>query len=307
MESNYNEEVKLRKEAETALDRKKEEVEMMELLLESYKEEQGKLQLKAQALEQKYEAELQLRKEIETVLAIELVRMENLKLQVETLENEHDDMRLKAEEFESMYNCELVLRKDSEIALDKERKELEEMKQQLETCLAEQENLTSQVRSWQEKCEQESSLRKETEDTLSREKQELTIVNGLLESYSLVANAMQQERDNALKKVQEIEEERQPPSSFFCPITQDHYSTKKITCVTLNLIDCYNMVVMCFILLQEVMKDPHFAADGFTYEAEAIKKWFNTGHKTSPMTNLNLSHLTLSPNRALRSAIQELV
>lgn len=55
------------------------------------------------------------------------------------------------------------------------------------------------------------------------------------------------------------------------------------------------------------MKDPHFAADGFTYEAEAIKKWLSTGHQTSPMTNLKLSNLTLVPNRALRSAIEDLV
>ncbi|XP_052158551.1 U-box domain-containing protein 70-like [Oryza glaberrima] len=36
---------------------------------------------------------------------------------------------------------------------------------------------------------------------------------------------------------------------------------------------------------QEVMSDPHFAADGHTYEAEHIRKWLNDGHDTSPMTN----------------------
>ncbi|KAL1221476.1 putative U-box domain-containing protein 58 [Cardamine amara subsp. amara] len=275
LESSYSEEVRLRKEVQDALAKTKEEVEMMERLLKSYKEEQGKLQLQAQALEQKYDTELQLRKETETILAIELVRIENLKRQVETLENERDDMRLKAEEFESKYNCELVLRKDSEIALDKERKEVEEMNQRLETCLGEQESLTSQVRAWQDMYEQESRLRKETEDTLSREKKELELVKGLHELYRLQADAMREERDNALKKVQEIEEKREPPASFLCPITQ------------------------------EVMKDPHITADGFTYEAEAIKKWFNTGHKTSPWTNLNLSHLTLVRNHALRSAIED--
>ncbi|KAL0400736.1 UNVERIFIED_CONTAM: U-box domain-containing protein 32 [Sesamum latifolium] len=34
-------------------------------------------------------------------------------------------------------------------------------------------------------------------------------------------------------------------------------------------------------IYQEVMKDPHIAGDGFTYEAEAIRGWFNSGHKTS--------------------------
>ncbi|XP_078169825.1 U-box domain-containing protein 70-like isoform X2 [Carex rostrata] len=58
-------------------------------------------------------------------------------------------------------------------------------------------------------------------------------------------------------------------------------------------------------IFQEVMKDPNIAADGYTYEAEAIKGWLDGGHETSPMTNLPLDHLELTPNRALRSAIQE--
>ncbi|CAI8613163.1 unnamed protein product [Vicia faba] len=66
----------------------------------------------------------------------------------------------------------------------------------------------------------------------------------------------------------------QPPSYFICPI------------------------------FQEVMRDPHVAADGFTYEAEAIRGWLDSGHDTSPMTNSTLSHQSLVPNRELRSAIQ---
>lgn len=67
----------------------------------------------------------------------------------------------------------------------------------------------------------------------------------------------------------------QPPSYFICPI------------------------------FQEVMQDPHVAADGFTYEAEALRGWLDSGHDTSPMTNVKLEHCTLVPNHALRSAIQE--
>ncbi|XP_011036393.1 PREDICTED: U-box domain-containing protein 33-like isoform X1 [Populus euphratica] len=70
------------------------------------------------------------------------------------------------------------------------------------------------------------------------------------------------------------EEHLQPPSYFICPI------------------------------FQEVMRDPHVAADGFTYEAEALKGWLDSGHDTSPMTNFKLAHCDLIPNRALRSAIQ---
>ncbi|KAL0927180.1 hypothetical protein M5K25_001343 [Dendrobium thyrsiflorum] len=58
-------------------------------------------------------------------------------------------------------------------------------------------------------------------------------------------------------------------------------------------------------IFQEIMKNPHIAADGFTYDEEALRIWFNNGHNTSPMTNLKLPNSKLIPNRALRSAIQE--
>ncbi|KAL3524291.1 hypothetical protein ACH5RR_017125 [Cinchona calisaya] len=58
-------------------------------------------------------------------------------------------------------------------------------------------------------------------------------------------------------------------------------------------------------IYQEVMKDPYIAADGFTYEADAIRGWLNSGHETSPMTNLKLDHCDLLPNSALYYAIQE--
>ncbi|KAK4849012.1 hypothetical protein QYF36_019742 [Acer negundo] len=71
------------------------------------------------------------------------------------------------------------------------------------------------------------------------------------------------------------EEHCQPPSYFICPI------------------------------FQEVMQDPHVAADGYTYEGEALRGWLDSGHDTSPMTNHALAHKDLVPNLALRSAIQE--
>ncbi|XP_071715458.1 U-box domain-containing protein 33-like isoform X2 [Rutidosis leptorrhynchoides] len=58
-------------------------------------------------------------------------------------------------------------------------------------------------------------------------------------------------------------------------------------------------------IFQEIMQDPVVAADGFTYEAEALRGWLDSGHKTSPMTNLELANSNLVPNHALRSAIQE--
>ncbi|KFK28250.1 hypothetical protein AALP_AA8G491900, partial [Arabis alpina] len=63
-------------------------------------------------------------------------------------------------------------------------------------------------------------------------------------------------------------------------------------------------VFMCPIL-QEVMKNPHIAADGFSYELEAIEEWLSMGHDTSPMTNLRLDYQILTPNHTLRSLIQD--
>ncbi|KAG6649857.1 hypothetical protein CIPAW_06G002200 [Carya illinoinensis] len=58
-------------------------------------------------------------------------------------------------------------------------------------------------------------------------------------------------------------------------------------------------------IYQEVMTDPQIAADGYTYESEAIRGWFESGHNTSPMTNLKLQHCDLVPNYALQNAILE--
>jgi hypothetical protein len=52
------------------------------------------------------------------------------------------------------------------------------------------------------------------------------------------------------------------------------------------------------------MRDPVVAADGNTYEREAIEAWLRT-HDTSPMTNQQLPHKALVPNLALRSSILE--
>ncbi|KAD7479157.1 hypothetical protein E3N88_02293 [Mikania micrantha] len=58
-------------------------------------------------------------------------------------------------------------------------------------------------------------------------------------------------------------------------------------------------------ILQDIMKDPHIAADGFSYEFSAIKQWLGMGNNSSPMTNLDLEHQHLTPNHTLRSLIQD--
>ncbi|KAI3870614.1 hypothetical protein MKX03_030178 [Papaver bracteatum] len=57
-------------------------------------------------------------------------------------------------------------------------------------------------------------------------------------------------------------------------------------------------------ILQEIMEDPYIAADGFTYEYTAIRACLEK-QQVSPVTRLVLQHSTLTPNRTLRSAIQE--
>eukprot|EP00897_Mesotaenium_endlicherianum_P010170 jgi/Mesen1/9181/ME000591S08502 len=55
-------------------------------------------------------------------------------------------------------------------------------------------------------------------------------------------------------------------------------------------------------ITQEMMVNPVIAADGHTYELEAIQEWLSHSDK-SPMTNLPLAHKEIVPNHAVRSLI----
>jgi hypothetical protein len=58
-------------------------------------------------------------------------------------------------------------------------------------------------------------------------------------------------------------------------------------------------------ITHEMMKDPVVAADGYSYERQAIMKWIENGNTTSPMTNDPLSNLALIPNRTLSLLIKK--
>ena len=58
-------------------------------------------------------------------------------------------------------------------------------------------------------------------------------------------------------------------------------------------------------LTMEVMTDPVITADGQTYERTEIESWFARGERTSPLTGAELPNTNLTPNIALRNAIQE--
>jgi hypothetical protein len=55
------------------------------------------------------------------------------------------------------------------------------------------------------------------------------------------------------------------------------------------------------------MDDPVFTVDGNTYERNAIAQWFATGNVTSPLTNARLGSRMLTPNLALKRAIQQYI
>ncbi|CAH8337298.1 unnamed protein product [Eruca vesicaria subsp. sativa] len=153
----------------------------------------------------------------------------------------------------------------------------------------------------------ELKRRKETEKALKEAKEQLEkmrsesetriaesnmVIRELQCNYRLLMEELRRRRDEneelkiELSKVSKLKSKREGeevspskdtelPQYFICPITQD------------------------------VMEDPQVAADGFTYEREAICCWLDSGHETSPMTNKRLPHTCLVPNLALRSAIQE--
>ncbi|XP_073726910.1 WD repeat, SAM and U-box domain-containing protein 1 [Misgurnus anguillicaudatus] len=83
-------------------------------------------------------------------------------------------------------------------------------------------------------------------------------------------------RSKVMKKIEELKMSpvcNGTPDEYLCPITR------------------------------EVMKDPVIAADGYSYEREAIESWINMKSRTSPMTNLPLQTTLLTPNRTLKMAI----
>ncbi|KAG9477230.1 hypothetical protein GDO78_002558 [Eleutherodactylus coqui] len=84
-------------------------------------------------------------------------------------------------------------------------------------------------------------------------------------------------RNKILRKIEDLKSKMKAvsskiPEEFLCPITCD------------------------------VMKDPVIASDGYSYERKAIESWIST-KRTSPMTNLPLENLLLTPNRTLKMAL----
>lgn len=56
--------------------------------------------------------------------------------------------------------------------------------------------------------------------------------------------------------------------------------------------------------MQEVFKDPVVAADGYTYERQAIEDWLQKSN-TSPMTNERMTDKELVMNNIIKTILQE--
>ncbi|XP_003405882.1 WD repeat, SAM and U-box domain-containing protein 1 isoform X1 [Loxodonta africana] len=85
-------------------------------------------------------------------------------------------------------------------------------------------------------------------------------------------------RSKVLRKIEELRTKVKSlssgiPDEFICPITR------------------------------ELMKEPVIASDGYSYEKEAMENWIGKKKRTSPMTNLILPSVVLTPNRTLKMAI----
>ncbi|KAF0921921.1 hypothetical protein E2562_020530 [Oryza meyeriana var. granulata] len=111
-----------------------------------------------------------------------------------------------------------------------------------------------------------------------------------------------EKRPDLLTKVWKVVEPlmRKPPGH-----TSNQHQ-EKVVALLLSFVQssCFDSGAM-LLLPKVIMKDPQVASDGFTYEAEAIRSWFDRGNSRSPMTNLALPNLNLIPNHALRSCIHE--
>ncbi|CAE8723518.1 unnamed protein product [Polarella glacialis] len=113
-------------------------------------------------------------------------------------------------------------------------------------------------------------------DSLSNEERlalKLATLQQFHEEMVVEVAETQVERDKILRKVEKRKVEaalrRHVEPDFMCPI------------------------------LHERMRVPVLAADGFTYERQAIEKWLSM-HNTSPMTGALLAHRYLTENFALR-------
>lgn len=146
----------------------------------------------------------------------------------------------------------------------------------LETQLLEQQQ-RQQLEFEQQLREQQQRQQLEFERQLREEQQERQRLARELETHRNQAQRAERAREPQRPQAR-VDADAAPdsaiPDAFLCPIT----------CV--------------------VMTDPVQVVGGDTFEREAIARWL-ASHDTSPMTNEQLASKALTPNRALRDAIEQ--
>lgn len=117
---------------------------------------------------------------------------------------------------------------------------------------------------------EEAQLRKSQAEAM-----QLQQIIGFLSQAESVQSASERETTYHKKKTLRGAQPLPPWQSFYCPITQ------------------------------EVMEDPVEIGSGQTFERSAIERWFNSGNRTCPITQMELSSLEVQPNLSLRDSIRE--
>ncbi|XP_006662576.1 U-box domain-containing protein 36-like [Oryza brachyantha] len=191
----------------------------------------------------------------------------------------------RVKQFEELYLEEVKRRKELEGALFRANRELARLKQEMDiprdiqsTILGErQEVITDRFMSRQRAVAMKSdlgSIRQVIKPQQEYLQLHLDHDNGVRQPETLLHQRNLSAFSTSSDAQSQFDKET-IPSHFICPISQ------------------------------EVMREPCIAADGFTYEAEAIINWFDEGHEVSPMTEQPLVRRDLIPNFALRSVIQD--
>uniref|UniRef100_A0A0D9XM86 RING-type E3 ubiquitin transferase n=1 Tax=Leersia perrieri TaxID=77586 RepID=A0A0D9XM86_9ORYZ len=178
----------------------------------------------------------------------------------------------KAKKYEELYLEEVRKREELEAALVRASREIAQLKQ-------------------------EKNLSKNDQNTIMEESQELITGKLILGSSGQAIEPLQEYLDHDDNSVRELEALLlQRKVAAFSPSSVMHSPFDEDCCIPSYFV--------CPIL-QEVMREPCIAADGFTYETDAIRGWIDGGHSVSPVTGQPLQHYEIIPNLSLRSVIQD--
>uniref|UniRef100_A0A0E0MAI5 RING-type E3 ubiquitin transferase n=1 Tax=Oryza punctata TaxID=4537 RepID=A0A0E0MAI5_ORYPU len=179
----------------------------------------------------------------------------------------------KAKEYEELYLEEVKKRKELEEALLRASEEIAQLKQ-------------------------ERDLPKNDQNTAMEEQREVISDNLILEASGQIIKPLQEYLDldeNCVREPETLLIQRKIAASF---------SPSSVMQSPFDEDCCIPSYFICPIL-QEVMREPCIASDGFTYETDAIRSWLDGGQRVSPITGQPIVHQQLIPNLSLRSVIQD--